>query len=342
MALATERDLEELRAGLVRWLGARRATDVVVTGIERPSVGHSSETLLVDYEWRADGETDTDHVVVRLPPASGGTFPDFDLTAQAAAQAAAGTAGVAVAEPTTVEPDASWLGAPFMTMPRVEGHIIGPSSPHDPWLAALGARDQARLHDGFIATLGAIHRADADRARRDGVAVRDLAAELDYWDDYLTWSSPGAPVETLVLATDWCRDHRPATDPPPCLLWGDARLGNVIFADDLTPAAVLDWDMASIGAPEHDLAWFLTLEATVEHVAGARVAGFPGRAETIESYERDLGRPVRDFEWFETFAQLRATAIMTRIGYLHAAVGGTGLVPIADNPVLDLLRERLR
>lgn len=342
MALATERDLGELSAGLVRWFGARRATDVVVTAIERPSVGHSSETLLVDLEWPGDGGPCAERVVVRLPPASDGTFASFDLTAQAAAQAAAAGAGVPVAAPTTVETDPSWLGAPFLVMPRIEGHIIGPSSPHDPWLGALAPADQARLYDGFIETLGSIHRGDTRAARSAGVPVRDLDAELDHWDDYLAWSTPGTPVEALLDAAAWCREHRPAHDPPSCLAWGDARLGNVIFGDDLAPAAVLDWDMASIGAPEHDLAWFLSLEATVEHMGGARVGGFPTRSETITAFEADLGRPVQDLEWFETFARLRSSAIMTRIGYRRAALSRTDPALIADNPVLDLLRAELR
>lgn len=341
MALATTRDLDELAAGLLRWFADRRAADVAITAIERPTVGYSSETLLVDLEWNVEGHAHADRVVVRLPPPGDATFPSFDLTAQAGAQAAAAAVGVPVAAPTTVETDTKWLGTPFLTMPRIDGHIIGPSSPHDRWLGELSPTDQACLFDGFVATLGVIHRGDTDRARAGGVVERDIAAELDYWDDYLTWSSPGAPVEVLAAATAWCRKHQPVHDPPPCLLWGDVRLGNVIFGDDLAPAAVLDWDMATIGAPEHDLAWFLTLEATVSHIAGARVPGFPTRLETIAAFERDLGRSVRDLGWYETFARLRSSAIMTRIGYLHAAVDGTGLAAIADNPVLDLLRAEL-
>ena len=53
----------------------------------------------------------------------------------------------------------------------------------------------------------------------------------------------------------------------PVLLWGDVRLGNVIFGDDLAPIAVLDWDMASIGAPEHDIGVAHVTRADDAHAA---------------------------------------------------------------------------
>jgi aminoglycoside phosphotransferase (APT) family kinase protein len=41
------------------------------------------------------------------------------------------------------------------------------------------------------------------------------------------------------------------------LLWGDARIGNMIFAPGGTPVAVLDWETATFGQAEEDLAWYL-------------------------------------------------------------------------------------
>ena len=108
-----------------------------------------------------------------------------------------------------------------------------------------------------------------------GVPERDNEAELDFWADYLDWSSSGAPVPALVDALEWCRAHRPAVESEPVLLWGDVRFGNVIFGDDLAPLAVLDWDMASIGAPEHDVAWFTTLESTTRSLLGQHLDGLP-------------------------------------------------------------------
>ena len=51
---------------------------------------------------------------------------------------------------------------------------------------------------------------------------------------------------------------------------------------------------------------------------------------------------MRDLEWYETLAMVRSTAVMTRIGYLRRQAGLPLMLPIDDNPVLDVLTSRLR
>ena len=148
-------------------------------------------------------------------------------------------------------------------------------------------------------------------------------------------------MATLVDGLAWCARHLPTDEPPPALLWGDVRFENVIFGDDLAPLAVLDWDMTSIGAPEHDLAWFTSLDLTMHRVFGERVGPFPDRVGTIALFEECSGRRVRELEWYETLAMVRSTAIMTRLGYLRRDAGEPLLLPIEDNPLLDLLKERI-
>ena len=209
MTLAVHRDEAVLRAGLERWL------DRPVGTIARPAPGWSCETLIVDGD-----------LVVRLPPVGEGIFPTYDLAQQAAVQAAVGAAGVPVAEPARYEPDPSFLGAPFIAMPFVKGPIPGEFTPADAWLLGLpddGAR--RTVWRSFLDTLGAIHRSPVD-----GLALRSgLDDELAFWDGYLAWATDGTPPPALAGALAWCRQHRPATEPPPSLLWGDVRLGNVVY-----------------------------------------------------------------------------------------------------------------
>ena len=144
------------------------------------------------------------------------------------------------------------------------------------------------------------------------------------------WSTP----------LSWCRRHQPVTEPSPALLWGDARFENAVIGDDLEVLAVLDWDMTSIGAPEHDLAWFTSLDLTMERIFGERLDAFPDRVGTIALFEECAGRPVQDLDWYETLAMVRSTAVMTRIGYLRRNAGEPLLMPIDDNPMLDLIKDR--
>jgi aminoglycoside phosphotransferase (APT) family kinase protein len=342
MALVTHRDPALVGSALAAWTAATTgASDVRVVNAEHPSVGYSSETVLVDLAWSDGDDTDrvqTRELVVRIAPPTTGTFRDYDLSQQTLAQRAAAGAGVAIASPELVT-DLQWLGVPFVVMPRVRGHIVGEVAAFDPWLLALTEDQRARVHESFVQAIAATHRADLVAAA--GVPRRDNEAELDFWQDYLDWSSGGAPVRALVAGLEWCRAHRPAVESEPVLLWGDVRLGNVIFGDDLVPRAVLDWDMASIGAPEHDVAWFTTLQSTTRSVLGQHLEGFPDRDATIAQYESLAGRRLADVDWYEILASIRSTAILTRIGYLHQEAGLPPPLPLDDNPLLDLLAARI-
>ena len=118
-------------------------------------------------------------------------------------------------------------------------------------------------------------------------------------------------MPALDQALDWCARHVPA-ERPPVLLWGDVRMGNLVFDHERRVTAVLDWDLASLGPREMDLGWHVGLEFMMETLFGGRLPGFPGTAETIERYERRTGYEVRDLAWHEVFALARALAINDR------------------------------
>ena len=70
------------------------------------------------------------------------------------------------------------------------------------------------------------------------------------------------------------------------LLWGDVRLGNLVFDTERHVTAVLDWDLSSLGPREMDLGWHFGLEFMMETLFGGRPPGFPGVGESLERYER--------------------------------------------------------
>ena len=322
MTLAVQRDLDLLRSGLARWLGRP------VGQITRAGAGFSCETIIVDSE-----------LVVRLPPVGDGIFPAYDLAQQAAVQDAVGVAGVPVAGPVRVEPDPQWLGAPFIAMPFVPGPIPSDFTPADPWLGGL-PDDAARttVWHGFLAVLASIHSTDPG-----GLQLRTgLAAELEWWERYIAWATDGEPPSALADAMSWCADHRPSEEPSPSLLWGDVRLGNVVFDPErLVPRAVLDWDMASAGPAELDVAWFLALEALQADLTGMRVPGFGAREEAIAIMERALGRALRDLEWYEVLSLVRAAAISTRIALLFERAGQRSPFRVGEDPTLAAVVARI-
>jgi aminoglycoside phosphotransferase (APT) family kinase protein len=165
---------------------------------------------------------------------------------------------------------------------------------------------------------------------------RSLAETLDYWAAYVAWAGEGEPLPALVTALEWCRRARPddAGDGQ-VLLWGDARMGNLVYDDQLNVHAVLDWDLASLGPPEMDLGWFFGLEFMMEQLFGRRLAGFPSRAAALARYAEASGHAVTQLDWHEVFALVRALAINDR----HQRIAASRRR--RENPMADILLARM-
>jgi aminoglycoside phosphotransferase (APT) family kinase protein len=312
-----------------------------VVDLSRPDVGWSCETLIVTLDTATGGE----RVVLRLPPVGDAIFPAYDLELQGAAQELAGAHGVPTASPVQFEPDPSWLGTPFLTMPFVTGRVPADFVPGDRWIATLGHDGQSALWSSVLATVAAICRTPWNAAPLSG-RLRGgrggLGEELAWWHSYLEWLSDGSPPPTLRDALAWCHSNAPAEEPPPSLLWGDVRLGNVIFDDrTLQPRAVLDWDMVSVGPAEMDLAWLLALDSIPEELGAPRVVGFPDHDTSVREFQQHLGRPVRDLAWYEIFALVRSTAILARIAVLFRVTERQSRSAIDVRPLLEIIDRHI-
>jgi aminoglycoside phosphotransferase (APT) family kinase protein len=337
MATGERRDDAALAAGLGRWVAAHAgkvpgagagAGEVTIAGLTHAEGGMANETVLVDF---GPGHTG---MVVRLPPLDA-TFPDYDLAPQAAVQNAVAAAGIPAPAPAMVESDPSWVGAPFLAMPRVHGAVTGPAPAFDPYVLDAGPALQRVMYESLIDVLAAIHAVPWEAAGlADVLGGRRLADALARWAAYVEWSSEGDPLPALAEALDWCTRHCPP-EVEAVLLWGDVRLGNLVFGDSREILAVLDWDLAVLGPREMDLGWHFGLDFMMEELFGQRVPGFPSRVEALERYERESGHEVRDLAWHEVFALVRALAINDR----HQRV--TGDPRRRDNPMCAILLARL-
>lgn len=344
MAVVVQPGSDEVAVGIARWLAARRGVDdLVLSRCERPPAGLSSDTLMVDARGTRDGVAYRESVVVRRAPSGVGVFPEYDLAGQARVQDAVVEQGIPAAAPVELETDPAWIGAVFMVMPAIAGHIPNQAPAFDRWIKGASPEEQRALSETFFDVLAAIHRVDWRSANLAGVIPdRSLDAELARWAHYLDWYADGeVVVPALADALAWCQEHRPGTEPPPTLMWGDVRLGNIIFDDDGQPRAVLDWEMAGIGAPEHDVAWYFALDAIQHELFGRSVPGFLDRDAARARYEAGLGRALVDLDWYEILAMVRSTAIMTRLNVLQERAGQPPLLPLADNPFLEILARRI-
>ncbi|MCK9877091.1 phosphotransferase family protein [Frankia sp. Ag45/Mut15] len=240
--------------------------------------------------------------------------------------------------------DPAVLGAPFLVMGLVDGQVPPDIPPYHMggFPAELSLAGQARVWDAGLAAMARVHRLEPGAL---GVHFAEpqpgtLLGQLASYESQLDFFAPSDDTaETLRAAGAWLRAHPPAERHPATLLWGDARLGNLIFRGERV-VAVLDWEMMSIGQPEVDLAWYLHLDRHLSEGVGAtRLPGLPGRAATVRRYTELLGRPLDELGPYLLFASVRHTLLAARVTRLmreHALLPPERIPPI-DQFAADLL-----
>ena len=175
--------------------------------------------------------------------------------------------------PLAVCGDAAVLGAPFYLMSFVDGEIV--RQPGGPVLAKADARTAsealaralARLHDADLADSPLVAL-----GRPEGYVERQIEGWIGRYERART-----PDVAELGALSDYLRAERPA-DGPATLVHNDYKFDNVVFAprDYTRVAAVLDWEMCTVGDPLMDLGLTLAYWAHAEEVAEMPFLGVNG------------------------------------------------------------------
>jgi aminoglycoside phosphotransferase (APT) family kinase protein len=339
----------DVREPLERWLEDRIAGSgpVRVGQLSRPGAGLSAGTLLFEAT-RVDGDRQVRHeLVVRVPPPKDrALFPDGDLARELAIQNLLSASGVPVAPVVGLETDPALLGGPFLVTRRVRGRLVDSNDPYMSvgWLHDSSPEFQLRLATGYVSVLADIHNVPVEDLL--GTQLGDkgktgLSAALDRWTSYLNWADEGAAPDSLYEALRWCAENRPHPEPPDALVWGDAQLANAVFDDAGQTAAVLDFELSSIGPAELDLGWFFCLHDMTVARCGEDLPGFADRPGLLAHYEEHLGRQVTELAWYEIFAAVCTASILVRMSMLMSRDGVDLRWLARTNPALDYLAARL-
>lgn len=321
------RDLSELADQLAGWLAARLegVTDLRLDNLAYPrGAGLSHETILFDACWSACGERHHQGMVIRIKPARHFVFPDDLFDAQYQLMRLLHADGrVRVAAPFWIEQDPAMLGAPFFVMEKKIGRVPVSIPPYTEagWVAEATPAQRATMWESGVRQLAAIQsiplRSVQFLAGKTAGASSGLAQEWDKYRRFIAWAASDEFRPILDAGMDRLEKNWPKNQPEG-LVWGDARLGNMMFDEKFDVVAVMDWEQPSLGGALHDLAWWLVLSELHHKAAGRRpwLEGMGTREQTIALWHEITGKPVDDIEWYEEFVQLKMSCCSLRTAAL--------------------------
>jgi len=146
-----------------------------------------------------------------------------------------------------------------------------------------------------------------------------------------------SPSPLIESAFDRLDELWPHDEGAPVLNWGDARIGNVVY-DGFEPAAVVDWEMASLAPREVDLGWTVYLHRFFQDLTvGFGQPGLPDflRRDRVERrYAQLTGHTPRDMDFHTLYAALRHAIVMLRVAYRQAHFGEVAVPEDPDTLIL--------
>ncbi|MFG2053173.1 phosphotransferase family protein [Micromonospora sp. NPDC048930] len=256
--------------------------------------------------------------VVRRPPLGHVLATAHDMAREYRVMSALRATDVPVPTTYALCTDADVLGAPFYVMERVAGTAYR----HAAELGRLGPERTRVISTGLVDTLAALHAVDpaavglADFGRPDGFLARQVRRWKTQLDASYCRDLPAADELHARLVSGVPAESAPG------IVHGDYRLDNVLTDDRDRLAAVIDWEMATLGDPLTDLA-LLVLYQRLGRLAGVAVAdassapGFLTEDEILQRYAARSTRELPRFGFYLGLAAFKLAAILEGIHYRH-------------------------
>jgi aminoglycoside phosphotransferase (APT) family kinase protein len=295
-------DAELARLG--RFLAARGLCGPRVTAAAIGD-GHSNLTFLVS--------DDHSRVVVRRPPPPPLPPGAHDVLREARLLTALAPTDVPAPRVLASAPAGELLDVPVLVMEFVDGAVITEKTP--------APRDdeglRRRIAESLVDTLAALHAVPWD-----GVGLGDFGKPEGFNARQLRRmrslvAVDGTVPKSFTPLDNWLHAHLPP-ESGTSIVHNDFRIGNVIV-DPRTGcvAAVLDWELATIGDPLADLGYLLTsypvpgepLVPTAAMGSAVLEPGYPGRTELVDRYADRTGADVSNVNWYATLAMYKLAAL---------------------------------
>ena len=303
-------------AAVHAWLGSHIEVPAELPAVRQFSGGSSNLTYRLSYP---DLE-----LVLRRPPAGHKAASAHDMRREFRVQSALAPTYAYVPAMVGFCDDAALIGSDFYVMHFVSGLVLGKRLPpglvlDPPAAKALGERLFDCLADLHLVDVEAAGLGDLGRG--PGYTRRQVSG----WSDrYGKARTENVPDFAVVMA--WLAANQP-DDVGACLIHNDFRLDNAVLDPSLAIAALLDWEMATVGDPLMDLGGALAywVQAddddvyTMSALQPSNVPGMPTRAEVVARYAERSGLSVENWPFYEAFGLFRLAVIAQQIYYrFHA------------------------
>jgi aminoglycoside phosphotransferase (APT) family kinase protein len=284
----------------------------------------------------SDGSQD---FVVRRPPLGHVLATAHDMGREYTVMAALAPTDVPVPQMLAHCEDVDVIGAPFYVMEKVAGTPYGRATQLEP----LGAERTRAITERMVDTLATLHAVDhasvglGEFGRPDGYLERQISRWKKQLDSSRSRELPG--MDDLIARLE---SSIPAASDG-TIVHGDFRLDNLLVDDADQVAAVLDWEMSTLGDPLTDVAVLLAYQQLAEVAPpsgpgaamvtdAARAPGYLPRDEVLKRYTEQSGRDVSDIGFHLGLAFFKLAVILEGIHYRHAhgQTVGAGFDGIGD------------
>ena len=231
-------------------------------------------------------------------------------------------AGMPVPTPVALCADEDVTGVVFYVMEHVDGLVL---RDEDAVEAAFEEGDRRRIGFALVDALADLHALDpvaaglGELGRRDGYAERQLRRWKRQWDDSKT-----RELETMDEVHARLAERIPEQRDT-SVVHGDYRLDNVILSHSGDVAAIVDWELCTLGDPLADLGmlmdyWAEARDKVVPLTRSPTLApGFPTRAELAERYAERSGRDISQLDFFVALGYWKLAAILEGVFARYSA-----------------------
>lgn len=291
-------------AALEAWMRARMEVPPGPLKVTQFSGGQSNPTYGVSV-----GEHS---FVLRRKPPGPLLKGAHDVLREARVMGALGEAGFPVPRILGVCEDPEVIGTAFYLMAHVEGRIVW-----DPATDIAERAERAATFDAMNATLARLHSLDidalglSDYGRRGGFVQRQTAL----WTRQYREDADAGRDDNMDRLADWLADKNLPDETS--VIHGDFRIDNLILWPDRPEvAAVIDWELSTLGHPLADFAYHLMMYRMPVHLGGLagrdlQTLGIPAEADYVGAYaERTRRGHLPDLDVFVAFNMFRFAAII--------------------------------